>query len=157
MYRRIFNANMLGLTSFIVVAARDAGDSAGGNCEKLESAKDTIVFRLPAATKEVVAKYVVELINPISKKSLGLGEGKCGQTLVFALEQNQVRVSAIMISFGSNGAVLNTTEIIVLDLDYRSLDHMTFTKSGSMQADEGSNISINADRKGADLEFAYLG
>lgn len=89
-------------------------------CESVDLTSDTIEFRLPNTSDEEIAGYTVELVDPMNEDSLGIQEGLPGEILIFELDRIRNYTDAIVTALAADGSVLDSTDAMVVDLDWRS-------------------------------------
>lgn len=144
MSKRIFSAIVLGFFTIIMFAG----------CESVDYT-DTIEFRLPATSDQTIASYEVELFTPVTQESLGVQEGLPGETLIFEFDKELVYVDATVTALASDGTVLDSTDAIVVDLDWKSPGCSINADSSNLSSNNKTRVSIDVDCYGTDFNTDY--
>lgn len=121
MFKHISILSVL-LFSFIVFLNGcdiEAPEESSTGCDSgtYDYSSDQIEFTLPPSTGTDIAGYLVELQDPITKKTLGSQEGEPGETLIFTLDRPKIYVRAMLTAMDSSGAVLAEAQAAVVDVD----------------------------------------
>lgn len=116
---------------------------------------DTIEFRLPDTEDETIASYTVELINPATQESFDSQEGLPGETLIFEFDRERVYVNSTVTAFAADGTVLDSTDAMILDLDWMSPGCTIKENYNYLTGANGTKISIEVDCYGTDFDIDF--
>lgn len=144
MLKRIFSTGLFVFLSIMMLAG----------CESVDYT-DTIEFRLPATSDQTIASYEVELVTPVTQESLGVQEGLPGETLIFEFDRELAYVDATVTALASDGTVLDSTDAIVVDLDWKSPGCSINADSSSLRDNNKTKVSIDVDCYGTDFTTGY--
>lgn len=154
MYKHILFLIVSIVFSIAVISGCDSGESRSGDFNG-STDSDEIKFELPETANNSIESYKVELVNPVTKQSLGIQEGYPGEMLIFEIDEPLVYVNAILTALDSGGEVLSSSQVAVVDVDINTPNCAVVVETSSITDNNDTKVNVDVECLGSDINFGF--